>query len=89
MPSYILSPSPLSKVPLFYQFTKAKERILWTQIVIGAFPYHLQYQIIVLRGLLLVLEDLRIPHLNQTAYQRGISIYDATFAIQEKICTGW
>ena len=32
-----------------------------------------------------VLEDLGIPHLNQTAYHRGVLIHDASFAIQETI----
>ena len=43
------------------------------------------FEIIVLRRLLPVLEDLHIPHLNQTAYQQDISIHDATFATQETI----
>ena len=32
-----------------------------------------------------VLEDSNIPNLNQTAHRRGVSIHDATFAIQESI----
>ena len=43
------------------------------------------FETIVLRRLLPVLEEMNIPHLNQTAYQRGISIQDVTFAVQETV----
>ena len=43
------------------------------------------FETIILRRIMPVLEEANIPNLNQTAYRRGVSIHDATFAVQEAI----
>ena len=42
------------------------------------------FETIVLRRLLPVLEEMNIPHLNQTAYQRSISIQDVILLLSKR-----
>ena len=53
--------------------------ITLTSVIAKTFEY------LLLDRMLAVLSDNCIPHLNQTAYQRGVSCADATFSCQETI----
>ena len=53
--------------------------ITLTSVIAKTFEY------ILLDRMLLLFSDNCVPHLNQTAYQRGVSCADATFSCQETI----